>query len=123
MSVGQINSPGLGSLTGTIDEVDNDGTAHTQQNLVANYWDHSDGPRNDEHEFAVRNPGEYHLLHCLAVKFPGNLWRQWRNDSSVHLVLRSLETSAGEFGKMGEQEPSILRLLLAFFLFYQFQRS
>src|SRR3984957_3670439 len=35
--IGQINSPGLGSLTGTIDEVDNDGTAHTQQNLVANY--------------------------------------------------------------------------------------
>jgi hypothetical protein len=35
--VGQVNSPGLGSLLGTIDEVDNDGTAHLNQNLVANY--------------------------------------------------------------------------------------
>jgi hypothetical protein len=35
--VGQVNSPGLGSLLGTIDEVDNNGTTHSQQNLVANY--------------------------------------------------------------------------------------
>jgi hypothetical protein len=35
--VGQLNSPGQSSLSGTIDEVDNDGTAHLQQNLVANY--------------------------------------------------------------------------------------
>jgi hypothetical protein len=35
--VGQVNSPGLGSLFGTIDEVDNDGTTHAAQNLVANY--------------------------------------------------------------------------------------
>jgi Putative Ig domain len=35
--VGQVNSPGLGSLLGTIDEVDNNGTAHSPQNLVANY--------------------------------------------------------------------------------------
>lgn len=34
--VGQVNSPGLGSLTGTIDEVDNNGNADTQ-NLVAHY--------------------------------------------------------------------------------------
>jgi hypothetical protein len=35
--LGQVNSPGLGSLLGTIDEVDNNGTAHLDQNLVANY--------------------------------------------------------------------------------------
>jgi hypothetical protein len=35
--VGQVNSPGLGSLLGTIDEVDNNGTAHLDQNLIANY--------------------------------------------------------------------------------------
>jgi len=35
--LGQVNSPGLGSLLGTIDEVDNNGTAHLAQNLVANY--------------------------------------------------------------------------------------
>jgi Putative Ig domain len=35
--IGQVNSPGLGSLLGTIDEVDNNGTAHLDQNLVANY--------------------------------------------------------------------------------------
>src|SRR5277367_5219884 len=35
--IGQVNSPGLGSLFGTIDEVDNDGTAHTNLNLVAPY--------------------------------------------------------------------------------------
>jgi hypothetical protein len=35
--VGQVNSPGLGSLFGTIDEVDNNGAAHLAQNLVANY--------------------------------------------------------------------------------------
>jgi hypothetical protein len=32
-----VNSPGLGSLLGTIDEVDNNGTAHSLQNFVANY--------------------------------------------------------------------------------------
>jgi hypothetical protein len=35
--LGQVNSPGLGSLLGTIDEVDNNGTAHLDQNLVATY--------------------------------------------------------------------------------------
>jgi hypothetical protein len=35
--IGQVNSPGLGLLNGTIDEVDNDGTAHSAQNLNANY--------------------------------------------------------------------------------------
>jgi hypothetical protein len=35
--VGQINSPGLGVIGGTIDEVDNDGTAHSGQNLNATY--------------------------------------------------------------------------------------
>jgi Putative Ig domain len=35
--LGQVNSPGLGSLLGTIDEVDNNGTAHSLQNFVANY--------------------------------------------------------------------------------------
>jgi hypothetical protein len=35
--LGQVNSPGLGSLFGTIDEVDNNGTTHLAQNLVANY--------------------------------------------------------------------------------------
>jgi hypothetical protein len=35
--IGQTNSPGLGLLNGTIDEVDNDGTAHSGQNLNASY--------------------------------------------------------------------------------------
>jgi Putative Ig domain len=35
--LGQVNSPGLGTLLGTIDEVDNNGTAHLDQNLVATY--------------------------------------------------------------------------------------
>jgi hypothetical protein len=36
--VGQVNSSIAGSLSGTIDEVDNNGTAHTNQSLVANYF-------------------------------------------------------------------------------------
>lgn len=36
--LGQFNSPGLGSLLGTVDEVDNNGTAHQGQNFVANYF-------------------------------------------------------------------------------------
>jgi hypothetical protein len=35
--VGQINSPGLGLISGTIDEVDNNGTAHSGQTLNATY--------------------------------------------------------------------------------------
>ena len=41
--VGQVNSPGLGSLLGTVDEVDNNGTPHLAQNLVANYFITSTG--------------------------------------------------------------------------------
>lgn len=35
--IGQLNSPGLGHVGGTIDEVDNDGTPHSGQNLNATY--------------------------------------------------------------------------------------
>jgi large repetitive protein len=35
--IGQLNSPGQGSLLGTVDEVDNDGTIHSPQNFVGNY--------------------------------------------------------------------------------------
>jgi hypothetical protein len=35
--VGQLNSPGLGNIGGTIDEVDTNGTGHTGQNLNATY--------------------------------------------------------------------------------------
>ncbi|HEY0702471.1 MAG TPA: Ig domain-containing protein [Candidatus Acidoferrales bacterium] len=35
--LGQLNSPGQGSLLGVIDEVDNDGTIHSPQNFVGNY--------------------------------------------------------------------------------------
>jgi hypothetical protein len=35
--IGQVNSPGLGLINGTIDEVDNNGTPHSGQNLNANY--------------------------------------------------------------------------------------
>jgi hypothetical protein len=41
--LGQVNSPGLGSLLGTVDEVDNNGTPHLAQNLVANYFITSTG--------------------------------------------------------------------------------
>ncbi len=35
--VGQLNSPGQGSLLGVVDEVDNNGTIHSPQNFVGNY--------------------------------------------------------------------------------------
>lgn len=35
--IGEVNSPGLGILSGTVDEVDNDGTPHLGQTLQANY--------------------------------------------------------------------------------------
>jgi hypothetical protein len=35
--IGQVNSPGLGLLSGTIDEVDNNGTPHSGQTLNATY--------------------------------------------------------------------------------------
>jgi hypothetical protein len=35
--IGEVNSPGLGLISGTIDEVDNNGTAHSGQTLNASY--------------------------------------------------------------------------------------